>query len=98
MAQMTWRAGDELMERVRRQAAASGRSMNEYVTAVLDAATDPDLSGDLAERVRDRLALAGLLLAPTARAGRQPARRAVAEARARAGRGVPLSRLVSEQR
>ncbi len=98
MAQVTWRASDELVERVRRQAAAAGRSMNDYVSAVLDAATNPDLAGSLAEQVRARLALAGLLTSPTTRTGSRPSPRAVAQARARAGQGVPLSRLVAEDR
>ena len=40
MSQMTWRASQELLERVRRAAERRGRSMNDYVTAVLDAATE----------------------------------------------------------
>lgn len=98
MAQVTWRAPDELVERVRHSARAAGRSMNDYLTAVLDAATDPDLTGDLADRVRDRLALAGLLVATRAGQRARPSRRAVAAARARAGGGTPLADLVTEGR
>ena len=61
MAQMTWRTTDERLARVRRAAEQRGRSMNDYVTAVLDAATDPNLGGTEAERLRERLASAGLL-------------------------------------
>ena len=61
MAQVSWRADDELVERVRQVASWSGRSLNEYLTVVLSAATDPELAGSEADAVRERLALAGLL-------------------------------------
>lgn len=94
---MTWRGSDELAERVRTAARAQGRSMNDYVTAVLDAATNPDLAGDDAARLRERLARAGLLVASGARRTRPPAPQ-VARARAAASRGTPLARLVDEGR
>ena len=98
MAQMTWRTSDEVLERVRRQAREHGRSLNDWVTAVLSAATDPSLAGDEAQRVRERLAAAGLLepVQPVGR--RRPADADVARARAAAGRGTPLSELVGEGR
>ena len=46
---MTWRAPADLIERVRRAARRQRRSMNDYVTAVLDAATNPRLAGSEAE-------------------------------------------------
>lgn len=52
MAQLTIRASEELIERVRAAARETGRSMNAYVADVLDAATDPDLAGDAAARLR----------------------------------------------
>ncbi len=58
---MTWRAPDELVARVRRAANQRGSSINEFVTRVLDAATDPELTDDESLRVRERLAAAGLL-------------------------------------
>lgn len=94
---MTWRGSDELVERVRRSARAIGRSMNDYVTAVLDAATDPDLAGDEAAMLRERLARAGLLAASDTTRKRPSARR-VAVARAAASRGTPLSELVDQGR
>jgi hypothetical protein len=97
MAQMSWRSSDELAERVRRAAEASGRSMNEYVTAVLQAATDPDLAGTEAEALRARLARAGLL-APSGPSRTRPARADVARARVAASRGTPLSSLVHKGR
>jgi hypothetical protein len=98
MAQMTWRTSDELLERVRRQAQQRGRSLNEWVTAVLSAATDSSLAGDEAQRVRERLAAAGLLEAPEAGPRRRPDEASIARARAAAGRGGSLSALVSEGR
>lgn len=71
--------------------------MNDYVTAVLDAATNPDLADDEAARLRERLARAGLL-APSNSPRPRPASKQVAQARARAGRGTPLSKLVDEGR
>ena len=90
MEQMTWRASADLIERVRRAAHRQHRSMNDYVTAVLDAATDPSLAGDEAERLRERLDLAGLLAEPGERR-RRPPREAAASARRRAGTGTALS-------
>jgi hypothetical protein len=97
MSQVSWRAPDELVDRVRTAARQRGSSLNEFMTSVLDAATNPDLAGDEAARVRERLAAAGLLAQPTPRAGR-PDAAAVAAARVRAGRGRPLSEIVSAGR
>lgn len=94
---MTWRTSEELLERVRRQAAGQGRSLNDWVTTVLDAASDPDSASSEAQRVRERLAAAGLLAA-VGPARRRPDRRAVGAARAAAGRGTPLSDLVRDGR
>jgi hypothetical protein len=97
MSQVSWRAPDDLVDRVRTAARQQGRSLNEFMTCVLDAATDPDLAGDEASRVRERLAAAGLLAKPTPRAARPDAAE-VAAARARAGRGRVLSDIVSAER
>lgn len=101
MSQITVRASEDLVGRVRHAAEVSGRSMNEYIVAVLSAATDPELAGDDAARVRARLQLAGLLAAPTndlAPGRKRPGRAAVAAARKRAGAGTPLSDLVAADR
>lgn len=96
---MTWRTDDELLRRVRLQAQQHGRSLNDWVTTVLAAASDPSYAGTDADRIRERLARAGLLDATVAtRAGRRPDRKALAEARAAAGQGAPLSELVVEGR
>src|SRR3954469_1612143 len=97
MGQITVRADDELIDRVRRAASARRRSMNDYVTAVLDAATNPELAGAEADRVRERLDRAGLLL-PAGPLRRRPSSDAVATARAAAGKGTPLSELVDRDR
>jgi hypothetical protein len=97
MGQMTWRPSDELLERVRRVAERQGRSMNDYVSAVLDVATNPDGAGSDSQRLRERLDVAGLL-APTGHRRRRPSAGAVAQARAAAGTGTPLPDLVQEGR
>jgi hypothetical protein len=71
--------------------------MNDYVSAVLAAATDPSLGGTEAERVRERLAIAGLL-APAGEPRRRPSAKEVAAARRAAGKGTPLRELVREGR
>ena len=98
MAQMTWRVPDELLEQVRHQARAHGRSLNEWVTTVMSAATDPAFAADDVSRVRERLARAGLLEPTAAETSRRPDPARVEAARRRAGTGRPLSELVSEQR
>jgi hypothetical protein len=97
MGQMTWRMSDDLLRRVRAAAERAGRSMNDYVTAVLDAATNPDLASDEAIRVRERLAAAGLLVPPGPPHKRgDPAK--VAAARKVAGKGKSLVDFVVEGR
>jgi hypothetical protein len=72
--------------------------MNDYVTSVLDAATDPNLAGTAAERLRERLGTAGLLAAPSRISGRRPAPDAVAAAGARAAAGRPVGEFISDGR
>lgn len=98
MAQVTWRADDELLGRVRHAAARSGWSVNAWISRVLDAATDPELSGSDLDRVRERLARAGLLEEQVAATVPRAEAARVDEARARAGRGTALSDLVRGER
>ncbi len=68
--------------------------MNEYLTHIAQAATDPSLASNEAEGVRARLRLAGYLSDFDACDVARPDEDAVAAARQRAGRGTPLSELV----
>lgn len=95
--QVSWRADADLIVRVKRAAADSGRSLNEYISVVLDAVTDPAHEADEAVRIRERLARAGLLVAPQ-HAGRRPSRAALARAAERAAQGTPAARLVHDAR
>lgn len=97
MQQITWRATDELVERVRTAAGTSGRSINEFVTRVMDATTDPELAGTDAQRVRERLARAGLLSTPQGQVAR-PDPDAVSAAGRRAAVGRPVSELLLSDR
>lgn len=96
---MTWRASEELLERVRQQAAQQGKSLNEWVTAVLDAVSNPQTAGSERAQIRERLAVAGLLEAQGSGAKvSRPSRRQFEAARAAAGRGTPLSEIVAKGR
>lgn len=96
---MTWRTTEELLDRLRRQAEQQGRSLNDWVTTVLAAASDPSYAGTDAERIRERLAAAGLLdVSLTTGSRRRPDRKRLAAARSAAGKGTPLSDLVTDGR
>jgi hypothetical protein len=97
MERITWRAPADLIERVRRAARRQRHGMNDYVTAVSDAATNLRLVGSEAERLRERLDQAGLL-AESSERHRRPPREETAAARSRAGASTPLSQLVSDDR
>lgn len=94
---MSWRAPDELVARVRHAAERHGSSVNEFLTRVLDAATDPELTDDESLRVRERLAAAGLL-APAGPPRPRPAEDDLTRARHRAGQGHQLAGLVRDGR
>lgn len=99
MGQLTLRISDELAAELKAAAGQRSMSVNRFASAVLAAAVDPDLGETELERLRGRLARAGLLEvaeAPSSSVRPDPGR--VAEARSRAGRGRSLSDLVSEGR
>jgi plasmid stability protein len=98
MRQVTLRLPEALSQRLKQAAAERGDSVNAYASAVLSAAVDPDLAGDEAARVRERLARAGLLAPAPPRAAKRPGDAAVRRARRAAGSGRPLSDLVREGR
>lgn len=98
MAQVTLRLPDELVSQLKAAASARGRSLNRWATETLSAAVNPDLAGDEAERLRERLRRAGLLAVVAGPARRRAPKTAAARARAEAGRGTPLSDLVAEDR
>lgn len=97
MGQVSWRADDGLVDRVREAAEAHGWSVNRYMTNVLDAATDPENAPSGTERLRERLARAGLLVDSGPPVERPPAA-AVRRAGKAAGRGTTVADLVSEGR
>ncbi|MBN9611462.1 MAG: hypothetical protein BGO26_17495 [Actinobacteria bacterium 69-20] len=98
MGQLTVRIPDDLLDRVRTVARSRGFSMNEYAVRVLGAATDPDLAGSEIDRLRERLASAGLLEPPQPRRAGRPTRARLDAARAAAGAGRTLADIVSDGR
>ena len=96
--QLTLRVPDELAVALKARATERDESVNRYASAVLAAAVDPELAGSAAEVLRERLGRAGLLAqGPPSRAPR-PTEAELDSARAAAGRGTPLAKLVGEAR
>ena len=96
--QVTIRADEDLIERVKRSAAAAGQSMNEWANMVFRAATDPNAAGSEIERIRERLRNAGVLAEHHPLPGNPPDPHLVRAAGRRAALGTPLSEYVSEGR
>lgn len=99
MEQFSVRLSDLRGQAVRRLAATRGRSINQTFEDLVAAATDPEHAGDELAALRERLERAGLAfdiagLPDTVR----PDDDELVAARAAAGRGKPLSELVSEDR
>jgi hypothetical protein len=99
MKQLTLRVEDRLVAFLKQAASARGQSVNAYAQQVLGAAVDPDLAGDEAEQLRERLERAGLLDTPmTSGPYPRPDPVALAGARKRAARGRSLASFVIEDR
>jgi len=98
MAQLTLRLDDDLAKDIKREAAHRDRSVNAWIADVLRTAVDPTLADNELDQIRGKLARAGLLAVPTRPPVPPPDPQKVAEARKAAGRGTPLSQLVSEGR
>ena len=98
MAQVSWRTDDGLLARVRVQALQHGLSVNEYLTRLARAATDPTYVEAPAEQIRERLRLAGLLVEIEDAAAPGPTEDEVATARRRSSGGSSLSDLVEKNR
>jgi hypothetical protein len=99
MTAVSWRAEDSLVERVRKVASTQGKSMNEFITQVLDAATNPESASDEATRIRERLARFDLVVPQVdAELRVRPPADLVEKARKAAGQGTLLSDLVIEGR
>jgi uncharacterized protein (DUF1778 family) len=98
MKQLTLRVDDRLADFLKQAAATRSESVNAYAHSVLSAAVDPELAGDEAAQMRERLSRAGLLAVVPCASHPAPAGAALARARKRAGRGQSLSSLVAEDR
>jgi uncharacterized protein (DUF1778 family) len=98
MSQLTLRVPQDLAERLKAAAGERGLSLNRFAMDVLSAAVDPRFAGDEAAVLRERLARAGLLAEVAAPPRKRPPRAAVKRARAAAGKGRPVSRIVGEGR
>ncbi len=98
MKQITLRVPDDLAADLRDEAARLGFSVNGFVINGLRGWLDPDAEGDEVERLRAKLRRAGLLEEPEPYSGERPEPEALERARIAAGRGTPLSDLVSEGR
>lgn len=99
MEQFSVRLSDDRGRAVRRLAAARGVSINQTFEDLVAAATDPALADDARQELHERLARAGLVFDLTALPEVEaPTEEELARARAAAGRGTPLAKLVSEGR
>jgi hypothetical protein len=96
--QITIRTTSDLVRRVKQAAAAEGKSMNEYVEHLIEIAVDPARATSEDERLVARLRAAGLLSEDWGPPVERPDPGLVAQAREAAGRGTPLSELVSRDR
>lgn len=98
-AQITWRADEALIARLRLHADHHKLSMNEFITQVMSTVTDPTFAASPSEQVRERLRSAGLLVdLPPDDIDTDIDWDEVDRARIRAARGTPLSQIVIDGR
>lgn len=98
MKQVTLRIDDQLAAFLKQAAAARNESVNAYAQTVLSAAVDPELAGDEAAQLRERLSRAGLLASVSQAPHPAPDPAALARAGRRAARGRSLASLILEER
>lgn len=98
MSQVSWRAPDKLVERVQKTASSQGRSMNDFMTRILDVATSPDARDPEEVRLRARLERAGLLVVPFAWDQAVASADELAAARKEAASGTDLADVISDDR
>lgn len=97
MTQITFQVSDEERARLEEAASADGKSLDAWITEVTLRAAEQSARAE-AERMRQRLAEAGLLWEAPRRRLPRPDRAAVERARKVAGKGKPLSDYVIEGR
>jgi hypothetical protein len=99
MQQFSVRLGDERGAALRRLAAGRRRSINQTFDDLVAAATDPAHADSELVALRERLGRAGLVFDVSALPDAEaPAEHELMSARAAAGRGTPLSKLIGEGR
>lgn len=98
MKQVTLRLDEDLVDQVKAAAAQRGESVNAFAETVLMAAVDPETATDPAQRMRERLARAGLLATFGPYPGPLPTEAELEEARRGMAGGKPASDYVIEGR
>jgi HicB family len=96
--QLTLRVPEHLARDLKRVAAERGLSVNAFADQALRAAVDPDASGSEIERLRERLARAGVLATHPPSTRPRPSGEDFEKARHAAGKGVSASQLISRDR
>lgn len=98
MAQLTIRIDDDLAGALKDAARERGQSVNELAKTALRALVDPDAAESGVQRIRERLARAGILADPEPPPTEHVDPVELEAARKRAGRGKSLSEFVNEDR
>lgn len=101
MAQLSLRIDDALHRRARQAADAAGVSLNSYIGRVLSVAVDPSADEPDADRIRARLAAAGVIDSPVPPPPPDHSssdEQRFQDALARSGGGTPGSALIEQER